>query len=84
MKGFDGKKYQIGIKIIGFVGIYYPKKSITIIQNGLKDPEWNVKNAATDAFKKIGKDITSISIIDNDSLNNFKKILNNLIVKKQI
>ena len=54
---------EIGIKIIGSVGKFYPKKSISIIQNGLKDPEWNVKNAATDAFNKIGKEIESDDLI---------------------
>ncbi|QEE15025.1 HEAT repeat domain-containing protein [Promethearchaeum syntrophicum] len=54
---------EIGIKIIGFVGRIYPKKSITIIQKGLKDPDWNVKNAATDAFNKIGSEIESEDLI---------------------
>ena len=54
---------EIGIKIISSVGKFYPKKSITIIQNGLKDPEWNVKNAATAAFNKIGKEIESDDLI---------------------
>ncbi len=54
---------EIGIKIIGSVGKFYPKKSISIIQNGLKDPEWNVKNAATDAFNQIGKEIESDDLI---------------------
>ena len=35
-------------------------------------------------FKKIGKDITTISIIDPESINNVKKILNNLISEKTI
>ena len=34
-------------------------------------------------FEKIGKDAKAISIIDNESLNNIKKILNNLISEKK-
>jgi hypothetical protein len=62
---FDKDSYirEIGIKIIGSVGKFYPKKSITIIQNGLRDPEWNVKNAATAAFNQIGKEIESDDLI---------------------
>ncbi len=54
---------EIGIKIIGSVGKFYPKKSISLIQNGLKDSEWNVKNAATNAFNQIGKEIESEDLI---------------------
>ena len=35
-------------------------------------------------FKQIGKDAESISIIDSESLENVKKILNRLILKKVV
>lgn len=35
-------------------------------------------------FKKIGKEAMAISIIDNDSLDNVKKILNRLILEKRV
>ena len=37
-----------------------------------------------DDFKKMGKEAVEISIIDTDSLNNVKKILNRLISEKQV
>ncbi|MFH1967908.1 MAG: Obg family GTPase CgtA [bacterium] len=37
-----------------------------------------------DEFKKLKKEATPISIVDEASLNNFKKILNNLVAEKQI
>jgi ethanolamine utilization protein EutP (predicted NTPase) len=36
-----------------------------------------------DDFKNIGKQVEAISIIDNESLDNIKKILNKLILEKQ-
>jgi GTP-binding protein len=46
-------------------------------------PEKFVENTKNE-FKKISKEIVAISIIDNDSLDNVKKILNKLILEKRI
>lgn len=54
---------EIGMTLIRASGRSFPKESIQFLMIGLKDKEWNVKNAAADAITEFGEKIDHIEIL---------------------
>jgi HEAT repeat protein len=59
-----------GLKLLAVTSKRFPKEAIQVVYQCLKDPEWNVKNAAADTFGKL-----SVNIDDADILNGLKQMI---------